>query len=152
PEVSESPPGERHNLPPQPKSIIGREEELAHARQQLLRESLRLLTLTGPPGVGKTRVALELASNSLDDLDWDVRFVDLAPIADPGLVPEAIARGLGLRELGRRPPVEVVEEFLRDRSVLAILDNFEQVIDAAEVVGRLLAACPKLKVVATSRT
>jgi predicted ATPase/DNA-binding CsgD family transcriptional regulator len=141
----------RFDVPPQPKAIIGREQELAAARQRLLRADVRLLTLTGPPGVGKTRVALELATLVASEFEDGVSFVDLAPVSDPRLVIDAVARGLGLRDVDRRVAVEVVEEFLSHRALLLILDNFEQVLDAADVVGRLLAACPALKVVATSR-
>jgi predicted ATPase/DNA-binding CsgD family transcriptional regulator len=140
-----------HELPPQPKAIIGREKELAAARARLVRADVRLLTLTGPPGVGKTRVALELATDVQAEFEAGVRFVDLSPIGDARQVADAIALGLGLRELGRRPPLEVVEETLRDKALLLVLDNFEQVLDAADVVAHLLSACPGLKVIATSR-
>ncbi len=146
-----STPAPRFEVPLQPKAIIGRERELAAARQRLLRPDVRLLTLTGPPGVGKTRVALELAAEVFDDFDDGVGFIDLAPISDADLVLPGIARGLNLRDIDRRVAADVVEEFLHQRVLLLILDNFEQVLDAAEGVGRLLAACPGLKVVATSR-
>ncbi|HET6315905.1 MAG TPA: AAA family ATPase, partial [Chloroflexota bacterium] len=110
-----------------------------------------MLTLTGPPGVGKTRLAVELAASVLSDFDDGVRFVDLSPVADARLVTDAISRQLGLREFGRRPPSEVVEDFLRDKSLLLVLDNFEQVLDAAADIGRLLAACADVKVLVTSR-
>ena len=119
-------------MPLQPKAIIGRERELAAARQRLLRPDVRLLTLTVRPGVGKTRVALELAADVFDDFDDGVAFVDLAPISDADLVLMAIARALSLRDIDRRVVADVVEEFLRDRSLLLILDNFEQVLDAAD--------------------
>jgi predicted ATPase/DNA-binding CsgD family transcriptional regulator len=116
-----------------------------------MRAEVRLLTLTGPPGVGKTRLALELVAEVLTEFDDGASFIDLAPIGDARLVIGAIARGLGLREVDRRVTAEVVVEYLHDKSLLLILDNFEQVLDAANVVGHLLAACPRLKVVATSR-
>jgi len=149
-----------HNLPPRPRSIVGRERDLALARQHLLAAETRLLTLVGPPGVGKTRLAIELAADVLDHLvgsesvpafpagAW---FVDLAPIVDPRLVPDATARALGLGDVGGRAPADVLEDYLREKVLLLILDNFEQVLDATDLVGRLLTACPKLKVVATSR-
>jgi predicted ATPase/DNA-binding CsgD family transcriptional regulator len=144
-------PAPRFDVPPQPKAIIGREAELAAARQRLLRPDVRLLTLTGPPGVGKTRAALELATEVADEFEDGASLVDLAPVADADLVIGALARGLGLRDVDRRVAMDVVEEFLRDRSFLLVLDNFEHVLDAADVVGRLLATCVALKVVATSR-
>jgi predicted ATPase/DNA-binding CsgD family transcriptional regulator len=135
----------------QAKPIIGREQELAVARERLAGVHVRLLTLTGPPGVGKTRLALELAASIADQFESGVVFVDLAAASDATHVNEAIARGLGLRERGRRTPAEAVEDFLRDRSLLLMLDNLEQVPDAAQVIRRLLGSCPALKVVATSR-
>jgi predicted ATPase/DNA-binding CsgD family transcriptional regulator len=141
----------RHNLPPQPNPIIGRDRDLAVARQQLVRADVRLLTLTGPPGVGKTRLAIDVAAGVVDDFADGVWFVDLSSITDARLVMDAISRQLGLRDFGRRAPAELLEEYLRDRALLLVLDNVEQVLDAASDVGELLAACPRLKVLATSR-
>ena len=140
-----------HNMPAQPNQVIGRERELAAAQRQLLRREVRLLTLTGPPGVGKTRLAIDVAASVLSSFTDGVRFVDLSPIADGRRVMNAILRELGLREFDRRAPAEVVEGFLRDSSLLLVLDNFEQVLDAAADIGALLAACTHLKVLVTSR-
>ena len=139
------------DLPLQPKAIIGREQLLAAARQRLSRAAVRLLTLTGPPGVGKTRMAVELAANVRAEFNAGVKFVDLAAISDPHLVIVAVARRLDLGDVDRRVAVHVVEEFLSDKALLLLLDNFEQVLDAADLVAHLLATCPGLKVVATSR-
>jgi predicted ATPase/DNA-binding CsgD family transcriptional regulator len=139
------------NLPVQPRQLIGRERELRIARERLLDADVRLLTLTGPPGVGKTRLAIELARSVADEFDDGVRFVDLAPVVDSSIVILVIARALGLNGVDRRVVFQVVEELLSDRSLLLLLDNFEQVLDVADLVGQLLATCPHLKVVVTSR-
>ena len=141
----------RHDLQLQPTPIIGRARELAQGRQRLLSADVRLLTVTGPPGVGKTRLALQLAGDIRDEFAAGVRFVDLAPILDPNLVIEAVALALGLRNVDRRVVIEVVEQHLRDQSILLVLDNFEHILEAVRVVGQLLAACPGLKVLVTSR-
>ncbi len=138
-------------LPAQPTPLIGRETELASARQELLQPHTRLLTLTGPPGVGKTRLALALAAESLDEFRDGVFLVDLAPVADPRGVPSAILHALGLGETGGRPVAETLANVLRHRTVLLLLDNCEQVLAAAPDVAQLLASCPELKILATSR-
>jgi len=140
-----------HNLPPQPLRLFGRERDLARARQRLLRADTRLLTLTGPPGVGKTRIALELATELLAEFADGAWFVDLAPLSDPSHVPAAIARALGVRATSGHSVLDALSAGLARRHLLLILDNFEQVLPAATEVGALLAACPKLKVLATSR-
>ncbi|HEV2127407.1 MAG TPA: tetratricopeptide repeat protein [Thermomicrobiales bacterium] len=112
---------------------------------------VRLLTLTGPGGVGKTRLALELGAELAREFADGARLVDLAPIRDPALVPLGITQALGIRsDSGRPPPITLIEH-LRDRSLLLVLDNLEQVVEAAPVVAQLLASCPGLKVLATSR-
>ena len=111
----------------------------------------RLLTLTGPGGTGKTRVALEAARAMLDDYPDGVHFVRLASIADARLVATTIALALGVAGEGRQPPLEVLKNYLRDRRVLLVLDNFEQVLGAAVDIAELLSACPRLHVLVTSR-
>ena len=112
----------------------------------------RLLTLTGPGGTGKTRLALRVADEVAGDFPDGTFFVDLAPVSEPGLVISAIAAALGVREEGwERPVRDAVEDYLRDRRLLLVLDNFEQVLDAATQVPELLARTPSLKIVVTSR-
>ncbi|MDP8922072.1 MAG: tetratricopeptide repeat protein [Chloroflexota bacterium] len=140
-----------HNLPVQPTPLLGREREVAAARERLLHPDVRLLTLTGPGGMGKTRLGLQVAADMVDHFGDGVFFVALAPISDIGLVAPTIAQTLGIRDAGARPLVETLQEFLRDRRMLLVLDNFEQVLGAAPVVADLLAASPGLKILLTSR-
>jgi predicted ATPase/DNA-binding XRE family transcriptional regulator len=138
-----------HALPVPRSTFIGRERELAEAERLL--ESSRLLTLLGPGGTGKTRVALKLADAvgaRYTDGAW---FVSLAPVSDPHLVVPTIAQVLTLSDDGRRSPLEVLARALQQREVLLILDNFEQVLDAAPDIGQLLGVCPGVRVLATSR-
>src|SRR5207245_2830507 len=111
----------------------------------------RLLTLTGPGGSGKTRLGLQIAADLLDDFAQGVCFVSLAPISDPELVASAIAQVLGVRESGGEPLSESLKAYLREKQMLLLLDNFEQVLAAAPLVAELLASCPRLKVLVTSR-
>jgi predicted ATPase/class 3 adenylate cyclase len=138
-----------NNLPPQLTSFVGREDELAEARRLLQRA--RLLTLTGPGGTGKSRLAVQLAADLLDELGDGAFFVDLAPVTDPALVPSAIAKALRVPEAAGRPILEAVKDHLRDRRLLLVVDNFEQVATGAPVLEELLAAAPRLLVVVTSR-
>src|SRR6266498_5834469 len=138
-----------NNLPIQLTSFIGRSKELNEVRQ-LVSEG-HLLTLTGPGGSGKTRLALQVASEMIGHFQDGVFFVALAPITDPKLVASTIAQTLGIREIPGRPIADSVRDYLQSKSLLLLLDNFEQVIPAAALVAELLAACSQLKVLITSR-
>jgi class 3 adenylate cyclase len=140
-----------NNLPLQPTPFLGREREVSEVMERLGRPDVRLLTLTGPGGTGKTRLALQAAAELLDDFADGVYFVDLAPLIDPALVPQAIAAALGVRAEGSRQADERLQDVLAPKTLLLVLDNFERLTDAALVVSALLAACPGLHVLATSR-
>ncbi len=168
----------RTNLPAQPTTLIGREQEVATVCALLRRPDVRLVTLTGPGGTGKTRLGLQAAAELADPspvamgegsqtpapprlpqrerggaghfLDG-VYFVNLAPISDATLVVSAITQMLGLTESGDQPLLNRLQVYLRDKRLLLLLDNFEQIVDAAPVVAELLAGCPQLKLLVTSR-
>jgi predicted ATPase/class 3 adenylate cyclase len=141
----------RHNLPAQATLLIGREVEVLAVRDMLRQPATHLLTLTGPGGVGKTRLALQAAAELLDDFRDGVFFVALAAIRDPQLIAPAIARELGMADAGELPLVERLKRYLHTKQLLLVLDNFEQVADAAPLVAELLAAAPELKALVTSR-
>jgi len=140
----------RTNLPVQLTSFIGRKEQIAEAKRLL--SVTRLLTLTGAGGTGKTRLSLQVAGEVLDTFKDGVWFVELAPIADPGLVAPAIVHALGLSEAPGKPVRETLQDYLREKDLLLVLDNFEQVIEAATLVKSLLTTAPKLNVLISSRT
>jgi len=131
--------------------LIGRERELSTLRERLLGREVRLLTLCGPPGVGKTRLALELASELQSRFRDGAAFVPLAAARDPDLALETIAEALGLRGITAASLAEAVIDYLGCRAVLLVLDNFEQVLAARSIVVDLLRGAPELKVVVTSR-
>jgi predicted ATPase/class 3 adenylate cyclase len=140
-----------NNLPLQPTPFLGREKEVDALQQLLLRESSRLVTLTGPGGVGKTRLGLQVAAELTEHFPDGTWFVSLAPISDPDLVIPTISQVLGLREARDQAPLDHLKNALQVKKMLLLLDNFEQVVSAATSVADLLAACPHLKVLVTSR-
>jgi predicted ATPase/class 3 adenylate cyclase len=138
-------------FPIEPSPLIGREREMAAGRDLLLRDDVRLLTLTGPPGTGKTRLSLQLAGDLRDQFADGAYFVALAPISSPELVTWAIGRELGLQESGNHPLLDVLRDYLAGRELLLVLDNFEHVLPAAGLVAELLERSPGLTVLVTSR-
>lgn len=137
------------NLPAQLTNFIGREKELEDARRLL--DGARLLTLTGPGGTGKTRLALQVAAESLADFDDGVLFVPLAAITDPSLFMSAVATTLSLTDTGSASIEDLVTQYLAERTLLLVFDNFEQIVAAAPRVGEILAAAPQVKAIVTSR-
>ncbi len=140
----------RH-LPASLTPFVGREQEVAEISALLRRPEVRLLTLVGPGGVGKTRLALEVVQTLRADFTDGVSFVALASVSDPVLVTPTIAQALALWEAGDRPLLEQVQEYLREKHLLLLLDNFEQVLAAAPRLVDLLAFCPHLSLLVTSR-
>ncbi len=139
------------NLLPQPTLLIGREEDVSRLYKRLNQPECRMLTLIGPPGIGKTRLAIQVAAEALDNFAEGVFFIALAPISDASLVPATIANTLGVPDVGPRTPLERLKAFLRDKQTLLLLDNFEQILLAASQIAELLTVCPLLKILATSR-
>ncbi len=140
------------NLPVSTTSVVGREQDVVVVRDLLADAAVRLVTLTGPGGIGKTRLALEVAGKLLSAFEDGVFLVELAHVADPAAVAPTIAYALGLKEAQDRSIVESLHAYLKDRQMLLVLDNFEQVVSAAPLLADLLKAAPRLEMLVTSRT
>src|SRR5882724_4514560 len=142
------------NLPVQRTGFVGREKEVAAAKELLLRQDVRLVTVTGPGGIGKTRLAAQVASGLVESFPGGTHFVPLSSLSDPGLIASAIVQTLGIREAGGQSPLEILKENLQSSwqaPMLLVLDNFEHLIQAAPTVAELLAMAPNLKILVTSR-
>jgi predicted ATPase/DNA-binding XRE family transcriptional regulator len=140
-----------HNLPAQLTPLLGRERETRQAVERLSRAEVRLLTLTGPGGVGKTRLALAVAESLLGDFEDGVYCIPLASLRDPQLVWQAVADALNLRVTDGQPLAERLRQALRERRTLLLLDNFEHLLAATPEVVALLESCPQVKALVTSR-
>jgi predicted ATPase len=143
------------NLPVQRTGFVGREEEVAAAKELLLRQDVRLVTITGPGGIGKTRLAVEVASGLVECFPGGAHFVPLSSLCDPGLIPSAIVQALGIREAGGQSPLQLLRENLQDSlraPLLLLLDNFEHLVQSAPTVAELLVMGPGLKILVTSRS
>jgi predicted ATPase len=141
--------GQRSTVPRPRTSFVGRTRELEQLR--ILVHANRLVTLVGPGGVGKTRLALEIASRLSSEFEGGAAWVELASVHDPHLVLVTVADALGVRELAHQPPLAALEEHLRDRHMLLVLDNLEHLLPAVGDIGELLRTCPGLSVLVTSR-
>src|SRR6266404_9907360 len=144
-------PTRRHNLPAPVTRLIGREWAVERLRRLLGRDEVRLVTLVGPGGSGKTRLAIDAAGALADAFAQGVCYVGLSGVRDPSQVPMCIIQGLGMTPAPSKPLIQSLTAYLHEKHLLLVLDNFEQVAQAANTVGELLAAAPGLKILVTSR-
>lgn len=154
PEVTEQPrvaSGPFNNVPAPPASMVGRDREVEIVQGLLWRQDVRMVTLTGPGGVGKTRLALDAAAGLVEDFEDGVAYIPLTAVRDPDLVIPTIASTLGIGEELNEPLATTLQRWLRDRELLLVLDNVEHVLDAAFDIGDLLAACASITILATGR-
>lgn len=140
------------HLPAQRTTFIGRQREVERVLDLLMQADVRLVTLTGPPGIGKTRLSLQVAASMGNYVEDGVYLVALSPLSDPNMLPSAIARSLGVKEVPNQSVIETLEEYLSNKEMLLVLDNFEHIVPAGPLVTDLITACPELKVLVTSRT
>ena len=138
-------------LPVPPTPLVGREQDVEEVAHLLHQSEVRLLTLTGPGGVGKTRLALKVARDTAGSFADGVTFVDLTEVTDPTRFAPTVAHALGLPDTGNKPPFDLLLKQLREKELLLVLDNFERVATAALLLVRLLSGCPRLKALVTSR-
>jgi predicted ATPase/transcriptional regulator with XRE-family HTH domain len=140
------------NLPTPLTPLIGREAEAAAVKRYISLPGTRLLTLTGPPGIGKTRLSIQVASELCPDFDEGIYFIPLAPLTTPDLVPRALSQILGINESEERSLVSALINYIQSKPMLLVLDNFEHLLAAAPILVEVLQACPRLKILATSRS
>ncbi len=143
-----------NNIPVQRTIFVGREKEVAAAKELLLRPEVRLVTVTGPGGIGKTRLSVEVGNGLVERFPGGIHFIPLSPLNDPGLIVSVIVQTLGIREAGGLSPLEILKKNLQDSlraPMLFLLDNFEHLIQAAPIVAELLAMGPNIKILVTSR-
>jgi predicted ATPase/serine/threonine protein kinase len=156
--LSEAPsrhsPPQKSNLPTQRTAFIGRDREVRAVKGVLLRDDVRLITLTGPGGIGKTSLGLKVAREVAQSFPSGVCFIPLAAVSDLALIPAIIAQALGMRECGRQVTIESLKEYLHDlcTNLLLFVDNFEHMLAAAPTVAELITVAPRLKVLVTSRS
>jgi predicted ATPase/DNA-binding CsgD family transcriptional regulator len=142
---------EASGIPVSPAPLVGRQREVAAVGALLRQPAVRLVTITGPGGVGKTRVALRAAESVAGNFSDGLYFIPFAALREVGIVPSVIARALGVREVRHRSLLDGIAAFCRDKEILLLLDNFEHVAEASSVIAELLGRCPRMKCLVTSR-